>query len=87
MAFRVPTTDVSAVDLTVKAKENFLRDYGSFENASETTMKGVLGFEDLVVSQDFVGDSRTSIIDANAELNSTFFKIISWYDNEYGYSK
>jgi glyceraldehyde 3-phosphate dehydrogenase len=47
----------------------------------------VLGFtEDLVVSQDFVGDSRTSIIDAGIGLNSTFFKIISWYDNEYGYS-
>jgi glyceraldehyde 3-phosphate dehydrogenase len=55
--------------------------------ASETTMKGVLGYtEDLVVSQDFVSDSRTSIIDANGGLNSTFFKIISWYDNEYGYS-
>jgi glyceraldehyde 3-phosphate dehydrogenase len=56
--------------------------------ASETTMKGVMGYtEDLVVSQDFVSDKRTSI-DANAGigLNSTFFKIISWYDNEYGYS-
>ena len=59
------------------------------KKASETTMKGVLGYtEDLVVSQDFVSDPRTSIIDANAGigLNATFFKIISWYDNEYGYS-
>ena len=91
MAFRVPTTDVSAVDLTVKvAKETSYEEIMAvLKNASETTMKGILGFtEDLVVSQDFVGDSRTSIIDANGGigLNSTFFKIISWYDNEYGYS-
>jgi glyceraldehyde 3-phosphate dehydrogenase len=91
MAFRVPTTDVSAVDLTVKvAKETSYEEIMAvLKKASETTMKGILGYtEDLVVSQDFVSDSRTSIIDANAGigLNSTFFKIISWYDNEYGYS-
>jgi glyceraldehyde 3-phosphate dehydrogenase len=57
--------------------------------ASENELKGVLGFtKDLVVSQDFIGDSRTSIVDYNAgiELNSTFFKIVTWYDNEAGYS-
>ncbi len=91
MAFRVPTADVSAVDLTVKtSKETSYEEVmKALKNASETSMKGVLGFtEDLVVSQDFVGDRRTSIIDANAGigLNSTFFKIVSWYDNEYGYS-
>jgi glyceraldehyde 3-phosphate dehydrogenase len=59
------------------------------KHASETSMKGILGYtEDLVVSQDFVSDTRTSIVDANAGigLNSTFFKLVSWYDNEYGYS-
>ena len=91
MSMRVPTVDVSVVDLTVKvAKEtSYAEIMAAFKLASETTMKGVLGYtEDLVVSQDFVSDSRTSIVDANAGigLNSTFFKIISWYDNEYGYS-
>jgi glyceraldehyde 3-phosphate dehydrogenase len=91
MSMRVPTTDVSVVDLTVKvAKETSYEEIMAvLKKASETTMKGVLGYtEDLVVSQDFVSDSRTSIIDANAGigLNATFFKIISWYDNEYGYS-
>jgi glyceraldehyde 3-phosphate dehydrogenase len=91
MAFRVPTTDVSVVDLTVKvAKETSYEEVMAvLKLASETTMKGVMGYtEDLVVSQDFVSDKRTSIVDANAGigLNSTFFKIISWYDNEYGYS-
>ena len=91
MAMRVPTADVSAVDLTVKlAKETTYDEIMSvLKLASETTMKGILGFtEDEVVSQDFVSDSRTSIIDAKAGigLNSTFYKIISWYDNEYGYS-
>lgn len=91
MSFRVPTVDVSVVDLTVKvAKET---SYGEImdvlKRASENEMKGVLGFtEDDVVSQDFISDSRTSIIDAKAGigLNSTFFKLVSWYDNEYGYS-
>ena len=91
MSFRVPTVDVSVVDLTVKLEKET-----SYENimavlkkASETDYKNIIGFtEDDVVSQDFIGDSRTSIIDAKAGigLNSTFFKIVSWYDNEYGYS-
>jgi glyceraldehyde 3-phosphate dehydrogenase len=91
MSFRVPTVDVSVVDLTVKlAKETSYEEIMSvLKKASENELKGILGFtEDDVVSQDFVGDSRTSIVDAKAGigLNSTFFKIVSWYDNEYGYS-
>ncbi len=91
MSFRVPTVDVSVVDLTVKlAKETSYDDIMKvLKNASENEMKGILGFtEDDVVSQDFVGDSRTSVVDAKAGigLNSTFFKLVSWYDNEYGYS-
>lgn len=91
MSFRVPTVDVSVVDLTVKvAKETSYEEIMAvLKNASENELKGILGFtEDDVVSQDFVSDSRTSIIDAKAGigLNSTFFKIVSWYDNEYGYS-
>lgn len=91
MAFRVPTADVSVVDLTVRTeKETSLEEIKkAFKTASETTMKGVLGYTDeLVVSQDFVGDTRTSIFDSEAaiELNSRFFKVVSWYDNEYGYS-
>jgi len=91
MSFRVPTVDVSVVDLTVKvAKETTYEEIMSvLKNASETNFKGILGFtEDDVVSQDFISDSRTSIVDAKAGigLNSTFFKIVSWYDNEYGYS-
>lgn len=91
MAFRVPTADVSVVDLTVRTKkETSLTDIkAAFKKASEGSMKGVLGYTDeLVVSQDFVGDDRTSIFDAEAaiELNSRFFKLVSWYDNEFGYS-
>ena len=91
MSMRVPTADVSAVDLTVKvAKETSYEEIMAvLKKASENELKGILGYtEDDVVSQDFVSDSRTSIIDAKAGigLNSTFFKIISWYDNEYGYS-
>ncbi|RZJ67284.1 MAG: type I glyceraldehyde-3-phosphate dehydrogenase [Flavobacterium sp.] len=91
MSFRVPTIDVSAVDLTVRLeKETTYEEIMSvLKNASETDYKGVIGYTDEdVVSQDFVGDSRTSIIDAKAGigLNATFFKIVSWYDNEYGYS-
>ena len=91
MSMRVPTVDVSVVDLTVKlAKETTYAEIMSvLKHASETSMKGILGYtEDLVVSQDFVSDTRTSIVDANAGigLNSTFFKLVSWYDNEYGYS-
>lgn len=91
MSMRVPTADVSVVDLTVKlAKETtYAEIMAAMKLASETTMKGVLGYtEDLVVSQDFVSDPRTSIVDnlAGIGLNSTFFKVVSWYDNEYGYS-
>ncbi len=91
MSMRVPTADVSVVDLTVKvAKETSYEEIMQVLKAtSETTMKGILGFtEDDVVSQDFISDKRTSIVDAKAGigLNSTFFKIVSWYDNEYGYS-
>ena len=91
MSMRVPVADVSAVDLTVKvAKETTYEEIMSvLKKASETNLKGIIGFtEDDVVSQDFISDSRTSIVDAKAGigLNSTFFKIVSWYDNEYGYS-
>lgn len=91
MSMRVPTIDVSVVDLTVKVMKETSYDeiMAVLKNASENEMKGILGYtEDLVVSQDFVSDPRTSIIDAKAGigLTSTFFKIISWYDNEYGYS-
>ena len=91
MSMRVPVADVSVVDLTVKlAKETTYEEIMAvLKKTSETSMKGILGFTtDDVVSQDFVSDTRTSIIDAQAGigLNSTFFKIISWYDNEYGYS-
>ncbi|RXR32673.1 type I glyceraldehyde-3-phosphate dehydrogenase [Flavobacterium piscinae] len=91
MSMRVPTADVSAVDLTVKlAKETTYEEIMAvLKKASENELKGILGFtEDDVVSQDFVSDPRTSIIDAKAGigLNSTFFKLVSWYDNEYGYS-
>jgi glyceraldehyde 3-phosphate dehydrogenase len=92
MAFRVPTMDVSVVDLTVKLEKS-----ASYEDiclamkaASESgPMKGVLGYtEDLVVSQDFVGETRTSVFDAGAgiALNDNFVKVVSWYDNEIGYS-
>ncbi|MGB5358202.1 MAG: type I glyceraldehyde-3-phosphate dehydrogenase, partial [Eudoraea sp.] len=91
MAFRVPTADVSVVDLTVRLeKETSYEDIKkTFKAASEGDLKGILGYtEEAVVSQDFIGDSRTSIFDAGAgiELNSKFFKVISWYDNEAGYS-
>jgi glyceraldehyde 3-phosphate dehydrogenase len=91
MAFRVPTADVSVVDLTVRLeKETSYEDIKkTFKAASEGELKGILGYTDeAVVSQDFIGDARTSIFDAGAgiELNSKFFKVISWYDNEAGYS-
>ena len=91
MSMRVPTADVSAVDLTVKlSKETSYEEIMAvLKKASENELKGILGYtEDDVVSQDFISDSRTSIVDAKAGigLNSTFFKIVSWYDNEYGYS-
>ncbi len=91
MAFRVPTADVSVVDLTVRlSKDTSLAEINkAFKAASEGDMKGVLGYtEEAVVSQDFVSDPRTSILDADSgiELNPRFFKLISWYDNEFGYS-
>ena len=91
MAFRVPTADVSVVDLTVKlATETSYDDVmKTIKAASVGSLKGILGYtEELVVSQDFIGDARTSIVDANAgiELNGSFFKVVTWYDNEAGYS-
>ena len=91
MSFRVPTMDVSVVDLTVRLeKKTSYEDIKKvMKNASENEMSGVLGYtEDMLVSQDFVGDQRISIFDANAgiALNDNFVKIVSWYDNEMGYS-
>lgn len=91
MAFRVPTPDVSVVDLTVRtSKETSLNDIASaMRSASEGRMKGVLAFTDEdVVSSDFVSCSYSSVYDSKAciELNSRFFKLVSWYDNEWGYS-
>jgi glyceraldehyde 3-phosphate dehydrogenase len=91
MAFRVPTSDVSVVDLTVElVKEaTYEQICAAMKASSEGPMKGVLGYtEDKVVATDFRGDSRTSIFDAEAgiALDSTFVKVVSWYDNEWGYS-
>jgi len=91
MAFRVPTADVSVVDLTVKLAKPTTYDeiMKAMKKASEGEMKGVLQYvDDEVVSQDFVTEPHTSNLDVRAglELNDTFFKIISWYDNEYGYA-
>jgi len=91
MAFRVPTVDVSVVDLTVRTKKETSLEAikKAFIKASEGSMKGILGYTDeMVVSQDFVSDVRTSVFDAEAaiELNSKFFKLVAWYDNEFGYS-
>lgn len=91
MAFRVPVADVSVVDLTVKlAKEASMEEIkAAVKKASEGELKGILGYtEEMVVSTDFLGDSRSSIFDAAAgiQLNKTFVKLITWYDNEYGYS-
>ncbi|XP_050412683.1 glyceraldehyde-3-phosphate dehydrogenase isoform X2 [Patella vulgata] len=91
MAFRVPVPDVSVVDLTVRLKKPAPYDSikATIKAASEGKMKGILGYtEDQVVSQDFCGDPRSSIFDAKAgiALNDTFVKLVTWYDNEYGYS-
>jgi glyceraldehyde 3-phosphate dehydrogenase len=91
MSLRVPTPTVSVVDLTFKtAKETSLAEINAaLKKASETYLKGILGFTtDEVVSSDFIHDQRSSIYDAGSsiELNKTFFKLISWYDNEWGYS-
>jgi len=91
MAFRVPTPDVSVVDLTVRlakpAKYEEIK--AVMKKASETTFKGIIGYiEEQVVSNDFLGDPRTSIFDADAgiALSDTFVKLVAWYDNEWGYS-
>lgn len=91
MAFRVPTPNVSVVDLTVRLKNgaSYEEICAKMKEVSETTMKGVLGYtEDDVVSTDFNGDSRTSIFDAGAgiQLSDKFVKVVAWYDNEWGYS-
>ena len=91
MAFRVPTLDVSVVDLTVRTEKATSMEEinAALKEASETYMKGILGYTyEAVVSSDFYSDPRTSIYDATAGigLNSNFFKLVSWYDNEWGYS-
>jgi glyceraldehyde 3-phosphate dehydrogenase len=91
MSFRVPVADVSVVDLTVRLKKGATYDQikAAMKTASEGELKGILGYtEDDVVSEDFKGDARTSIFDAKAgiALNDNFVKVVSWYDNEWGYS-
>jgi len=91
MAFRVPTPDVSVVDLTVRLEKEatYQEICNKMKEASEGSMKGILGYtEDMVVSTDFLGDNRSSIFDAKAgiQLSGTFVKLVSWYDNENGYS-
>jgi glyceraldehyde 3-phosphate dehydrogenase len=91
MSFRVPVPTVSVVDLTCKTvKETSIVEIkAAMKKASETYMKGILGYtEDEVVSSDFIHDGRSSIFDAGSsvELNKNFFKLVSWYDNEWGYS-
>tara|TARA_R110000868_G_scaffold74521_3_gene215452 strand:- start:2844 stop:3839 length:996 start_codon:yes stop_codon:yes gene_type:complete len=91
MAFRVPTADVSVVDLTVNLAKpaTYAAICAAMKKASEGELKGIMGYtEDAVVSQDFIGDKRTSIFDATAgiALTDTFVKVVSWYDNEIGYS-
>ena len=91
MAFRVPIIDVSVIDLTVnlKSSTNYENICLAMKNASENDLKGIMGYtEEDVVSTDFIGDSRTSIFDAGAGimLNDKFIKVVSWYDNEWGYS-
>lgn len=91
MSFRVPTPDVSVVDLTCRLEKgaSYEEIKAAMKKASENEMKGILGYtEDEVVSNDFLGDARTSIFDAKAgiSLNNNFVKVVSWYDNEWGYS-
>ncbi|MDR3207560.1 MAG: type I glyceraldehyde-3-phosphate dehydrogenase [Oscillospiraceae bacterium] len=91
MSMRVPTLDVSVVDLTVNLKKpaKYEEICAVIKAASEGPLKGILGYtEDAVVSSDFIGDARTSIFDAKAgiALTDTFVKLVSWYDNEWGYS-
>jgi glyceraldehyde 3-phosphate dehydrogenase len=87
----VPVADVSVVDLTVRLEKeaSYEQIKAAMKEASEGELKGILGYtEDDVVSQDFLGDERTSIFDAKAgiSLNNHFAKVVSWYDNEWGYS-
>ncbi|MGK0379207.1 MAG: glyceraldehyde 3-phosphate dehydrogenase [Patiriisocius sp.] len=91
MAFRVPTVDVSVVDLTVRTEKPTTLDEikAVFKEAASGDYKGVVSYtEDAVVSQDFVSDAHTCNFDAEAglALNNNFFKLVAWYDNEYGYS-
>ena len=91
MSMRVPTLDVSVVDLTVNLEKpaTYEEICAAMKKASETNLKGILGYtEDAVVSSDFLGDKRTSIFDAKAgiQITPTFVKVVSWYDNEVGYS-
>jgi glyceraldehyde 3-phosphate dehydrogenase len=91
MAFRVPTPDVSVVDLTCRLEKpaSYAQVCAAMKAASEGALKGVLGYtEDAVVSNDFVGETQTSVFDATAgiSLNDNFVKVVSWYDNEMGYS-
>lgn len=91
MSFRVPVADVSVVDLTVRLEKaaTYEEIKKAMKDASEGYLKGVLGYtEDAVVSSDFIGDDRASIFDAEAgiALNDNFVKVVSWYDNEWGYS-
>ncbi len=91
MAFRVPTADVSVVDLTCRLEKaaSYEEIKKAMKDASENELKGVLGYtEDLVVSSDFIGETNTSTFDADAgiALNDNFVKVVSWYDNEWGYS-
>jgi glyceraldehyde 3-phosphate dehydrogenase len=91
MAFRVPTLNVSVVDLTCRLEKpaTYEEVKKAMKEASEGSLKGILGYtEEAVVSSDFIGDSRTSIFDAEAgiALNDNFVKVVAWYDNEWGYS-
>jgi glyceraldehyde 3-phosphate dehydrogenase len=91
MSFRVPTPDVSVVDLTVRLSKGATYEEicAKMKEAADGELKGIMGYtEDAVVSNDFIGDARTSIFDAGAgiQLNDTFVKLVAWYDNEWGYS-
>jgi glyceraldehyde 3-phosphate dehydrogenase len=91
MSFRVPNSDVSVVDLTVELNNaaNYAKICAEMKAQSQGALKGVLGYtEDKVVATDFVGETCTSVFDADAgiALDSTFVKVVAWYDNEWGYS-
>ncbi len=91
MSFRIPTSDVSVVDLTVELEKGatYAEICAEMKAQSEGALKGILGYtEDKVVATDFRGDARTSIFDAEAgiQLDDTFVKLVAWYDNEWGYS-